>query len=75
MSTRAGPCPHDAVDAGHADVHVRHVGLEPGSPEGKVLRTALFAWAFNPATRDTSPPEKITAASTGPSALPCRSPN
>jgi hypothetical protein len=62
MSTRAGPCPHDAVDAGHADVHVRHVGLEPGSPEGKVLRTALFAWAFNPATRDTSPPEKITAA-------------
>jgi len=27
-----------------------------------VLRQALFAWAFNPATRDTSPPEKISAA-------------
>jgi integrase len=25
-----------------------------------VLRQALFAWAFNPATRDTTPPEKIT---------------
>jgi len=35
---------------------------EPGAPEGKVLRTALFAWAFNPATRDTSPPPKIAAA-------------
>ena len=35
---------------------------EPGAPEGKVLRTALFAWAFNPATRDTDPPEKIAAA-------------
>jgi hypothetical protein len=23
---------------------------------------ALFSWAFNPATRDTSPPEKIAAA-------------
>jgi integrase len=27
-----------------------------------VLRQALFAWAFNPATRDTDPPEKIAAA-------------
>ena len=33
---------------------------EPGAPEAKVLRQALFAWAFNPA-RDTSPPE-IAAA-------------
>jgi hypothetical protein len=35
---------------------------EPGAPEPKVLRQALFAWAFNPATRDTSPPSKIAAA-------------
>jgi hypothetical protein len=35
---------------------------EPGAPEGKVLRTALFSWAFNPATRDSDPPEKIAAA-------------
>jgi hypothetical protein len=35
---------------------------EPGAPEPKVLRQALFAWAFNPATRDTDPPEKIAAA-------------
>jgi len=34
---------------------------EPGAPEPKVLRRALFAWAFNPATRDTSPPPEITA--------------
>jgi len=27
-----------------------------------VLRQALFSWAFNPATRDTSPPPKIAAA-------------
>jgi hypothetical protein len=35
---------------------------EPGAPEGKVLRQALFAWAFNPATLDTDPPEKIAEA-------------
>jgi hypothetical protein len=35
---------------------------EPGAPEDKVLRQALFAWAFNPATRDTSPPPEIAAA-------------
>ncbi len=35
---------------------------EKGAPEGKVLRRALFAWAFNPATRDTCPPPEITAA-------------
>jgi integrase len=32
---------------------------DPGAPEPKVLRQALFAWAFNPATR---PPEKLAAA-------------
>jgi integrase len=35
---------------------------EPGAPEGALLRQALFAWAFNPATRDTDPPEKIADA-------------
>jgi hypothetical protein len=35
---------------------------EPGAPEGKVLRRALFGWAFNPATRDSDPPEKIADA-------------
>jgi integrase len=35
---------------------------EPGAPEPKVLRQALFAWAFNPATRDSDPPGKIAAA-------------
>ena len=35
---------------------------EPGAPEPKVLRQALFAWAFNPATRDTDPPPEIAAA-------------
>ena len=35
---------------------------EPGAPDARVLRQALFAWAFNPATRDTDPPEKIAAA-------------
>ena len=35
---------------------------EPGAPEPTVLRRALFAWAFNPATRDTSPPPEIAAA-------------
>jgi hypothetical protein len=35
---------------------------EPGAPEGKVLRQALFAWTFNPATRDSDPPEKIADA-------------
>ena len=27
-----------------------------------MLRQALFSWAFNPATRDTDPPEKIADA-------------
>ncbi len=35
---------------------------EPGAPEPKVLRQALFGWAFNPVARDTDPPEKIAAA-------------
>ena len=35
---------------------------EPGAPEAKVLRQALFAWAFNPATRDSDPPREIAVA-------------
>jgi integrase len=35
---------------------------ERGGPEAKVLRQALFGWAFNPATRDTDPPPQISAA-------------
>jgi len=35
---------------------------EPGAPEGKALRQALFSWAFNPATRDLDPPPQIAAA-------------
>jgi hypothetical protein len=35
---------------------------EKGAPEGRVLRQALFAWAFNPATRDSDPPAQIAAA-------------
>jgi len=48
---------------------------EPGAPEPKVLRQALFSWAFNPATRDTSLSEKIADALDCPSAPPCPSPN
>ena len=43
-------------------ITVALTGKERGAPEGKVLRTALFAWAFNPATRDTEPPPEITSA-------------
>ena len=35
---------------------------EPGAPEPRVLRQALFAWAFNPATHDITPPPHIAAA-------------
>jgi integrase len=35
---------------------------EPGAPEPRVLRQALFSWAFNPATRDSDPPPEIAAA-------------
>jgi integrase len=43
-------------------VTVALTGTKRGAPEPKVLRTALFAWAFNPATRDQEPPKEITAA-------------
>ena len=35
---------------------------EKGAPEGRVLRQALFGWAFNPATREQDPPREIAAA-------------
>jgi hypothetical protein len=35
---------------------------EPGIPDLKVLRQALFGWAFNPATREVTPPPQIAAA-------------
>jgi hypothetical protein len=35
---------------------------EPGAPDARVLRQALFAWAFNPATRHLDPPPAIAAA-------------
>jgi integrase len=35
---------------------------EPGAPDPTVLRQALFAWAFNPATRGITPPPTIAAA-------------
>jgi integrase len=35
---------------------------ERGAPEPRVLRRALFAWAFNPATRDKVPSGEVAAA-------------
>jgi integrase len=35
---------------------------EKGAPEPRVLRRALFAWAFNPSARETDPPREITLA-------------
>jgi hypothetical protein len=35
---------------------------EPGAPDAKVLRRALFGWSFHPATRDSDPPPEIAAA-------------
>jgi integrase len=35
---------------------------EKGAPEPRVLRRALFAWAFNPGARDTDPPREIALA-------------
>jgi integrase len=35
---------------------------EPDAPDARVLRRALFGWAFNPATRHLDPPPEIAAA-------------
>ncbi len=56
------PVSRRSVAEALATVTIALTAKEPGAPEGKVLRTALFGWAFNPATRDTDPPEKIADA-------------
>ncbi len=43
-------------------VTIALAGKEKGAPEPRVLRRALFAWAFNPATRETDPPREIALA-------------
>ena len=43
-------------------VTVALTAKEKGAPEARVLRRALFAWAFNPATRETDPPREISLA-------------
>jgi integrase len=43
-------------------VTVALTAKEPGAPEAKVLRQALFGWAFNPATRQLDPPPETAAA-------------
>jgi integrase len=43
-------------------VTVALTAKEKGAPEPRVLRRALFAWAFNPATRQQDPPREIALA-------------
>ena len=43
-------------------VTVALTGKEKGAPEPRALRRALFAWAFNPATRESDPPREIALA-------------
>ncbi|HET9971655.1 MAG TPA: site-specific integrase, partial [Streptosporangiaceae bacterium] len=43
-------------------VTVALTAKEKGTPEPRVLRRALFAWAFNPATREKDPPREIALA-------------
>ena len=33
-----------------------------GAPDPALLRKALFGWAFNPGTRNLTPPEETAAA-------------
>ena len=56
------PVSRRAVAEALVTVTVALTGKEPGAPEPRVLRQALFSWAFNHATRDTSPPPEIAAA-------------
>src|SRR6266702_8657887 len=48
---------HDALP-----ISIALTAKEKGAPEPRVLRRALFAWAFNPATRETDPPREIALA-------------
>jgi integrase len=43
-------------------VTIALTGKDKGAPEPRVLRRALFGWAFNPTTRETDPPREITTA-------------
>jgi len=43
-------------------VTVTLIAREPGAPEPRELRQALFGWAFNPFSRDQAPREKVAAA-------------
>jgi integrase len=43
-------------------VTVALTAKEKGAPQPRVLRQALFGWAFNPATREQEPPREIAAA-------------
>jgi len=43
-------------------VTVALAAKEPGAPDAKVLRQALFGWAFNPATRQLDPPPETADA-------------
>jgi hypothetical protein len=45
-------------------VTVALTAKERGAPESRVLRRALFAWAFNPASRDPVPPRPGGTSST-----------
>jgi hypothetical protein len=57
-----GPVSRRSVAEALVTVTIALSKKEPGAPEPRVLRQALFAWAFNPATRDTDPPPQIAAA-------------
>jgi hypothetical protein len=56
------PVSRRSVAGALVTVTVALTAKEPGAPDAKVLRQALFAWAFNPATRQLDPPPEIAAA-------------
>jgi len=57
---RPGLAPVGRRGPGHRHDRPQQEGA--GAPDPGVLRQALFSWAFNPATRDTTPPPHIAAA-------------
>src|SRR6201996_5571832 len=56
------PVSRGSVAEALVPVTVALTGKEKGAPEPRVLRRALFAWAFNPATREADPPREIALA-------------
>ena len=56
------PVSRRSVAEAMVTVTIALTAKEPGTPEPRTLRHALFAWAFNPATRGLDPPAKIAAA-------------